>query len=90
MAFKNDLRWDAVLMGSVVGTVNAKIRKKKKNKKKACRTTSRLINQTYKTHYESPKIKIFLILFFFIPDIIFIFVDQTNKVFKLLKKQHEN
>jgi hypothetical protein len=69
-------------MGSVVGTVNAKIRKKK-NKKKACRTTSRLINQIYKTHYESPNVKNIFYFIFFIPNIIFIFVDQTNKVFKL-------
>jgi hypothetical protein len=45
-------------MGSVVGTVNAKIRKKT-----LCRTTSRAKNKL-ETHYEKPKIKIFFILFF--------------------------
>jgi hypothetical protein len=44
--------------------------------KKACRTTSRLINQTYKTHYESPKIKIFLIYYLFL---IYLFISLFNK-----------
>jgi hypothetical protein len=46
-------------MGSVVGTVNAKMQKES-----PAEPPAGLINQTYKTHYESPKIKIFFILFF--------------------------
>jgi hypothetical protein len=74
-------------MGSVVGTVNAKIRKKKKQKE-SLPNHQQANKPNIITHYESPNVKNIFYFIFFIPDIIFIFVDQTNKVFKLLKKQH--
>jgi hypothetical protein len=57
-------------MGSVVGTVNAKIRKKT-----LCRTTSRAKTKL-ETHYEKPKIKIFLIYYLFL---IYLFISLLNK-----------
>jgi hypothetical protein len=60
-------------MGSVVGTVNAKIRKKKRSAEPPAERKPNL-NTLWK-----PKDKNIFYFIFFIPDIIFIFVDQTNR-----------
>jgi hypothetical protein len=52
---------------------------KKKQKESPAEPPAGLINQTYKTHYESPKIKIFLIYYLFL---IYLFISLLNKQIK--------